>query len=177
MPGLRGGPISRLSGGGGNDTLYGRGGNDTLSGGAGLDFLAGGDGDVVLHAEGGAEIDRSAGGGGAEGAVVGDDEGAGGDEGIAGVGIRAGEDDRAGTGLGEDFRATGLTDEDGIANMSISPEHLSNPALTGVAPGFYKIVAEIENERHTAGPHTGYEVALDASSTSEGLLPVEFTKK
>ncbi|MBA4191081.1 MAG: hypothetical protein C0467_24110 [Planctomycetaceae bacterium] len=73
--------------------------------------------------------------------------------------------------------ATGVTDEEGIANMSISPEHLSNPALTGVAPGFYKIVAEIENERHNAGPHTGCEIALDASWSGEGIVPVEFTKK
>jgi len=73
--------------------------------------------------------------------------------------------------------ATGVTDEDGVAIMSISAEHRSNPALTGVAPGFYKIIAEVENERHTAGPHTGCEIAPNASWTGEGIVPVEFTKQ
>jgi len=73
--------------------------------------------------------------------------------------------------------ATGITDEDGVAILTIPAEHLSNPSVTGVAPGFYKIVAEIENERHTTGPRTGCEVAPDASWSGEGIVPVEFTKQ
>ncbi|VTU00825.1 hypothetical protein : Uncharacterized protein OS=Pirellula staleyi (strain ATCC 27377 / DSM 6068 / ICPB 4128) GN=Psta_2113 PE=4 SV=1: EF-hand_6 [Gemmataceae bacterium] len=73
--------------------------------------------------------------------------------------------------------ATGVTDDDGIAIMSIADEHLPGPGVTGVAPGLYRIVAEVDNARHTAGPRTGCEVAPSAAWTGEGVVSAEFTKQ
>lgn len=84
--------------------------------------------------------------------------------------------------LGNSVRgASGVTDEEGVAILSISSEHLANPGMTGVAPGFYRIVAEVDADgrvrRYTTGPHTGCEVAADAPWSGEGIITAEFTTR
>jgi hypothetical protein len=77
--------------------------------------------------------------------------------------------------------ASVVTNEEGVAILSISPDYLPNPRMTGVAPGFYRIVAEVDRdgrvERYTTGPHTGCEVASDAPWSGEGIVTAEFTTR
>jgi hypothetical protein len=77
--------------------------------------------------------------------------------------------------------ATGVTDADGIAAMSIPKQHLADSRYAGVSPGFYRIIAEVSTngitQRYTTGPRTGCEVALDAPWVTLGIVDAEFTSR
>jgi hypothetical protein len=75
--------------------------------------------------------------------------------------------------------ATGTTDEDGLAILSIPAEHRADPNLTGVAPGFYSVIAEVNAggtwQRLPAG--SGCEVAPDASWSGDGYVRAAFESR
>ncbi len=77
--------------------------------------------------------------------------------------------------------ASGVTDETGIASLSVAAEHLQDPKVTGAQVGFYRVVISKQQDgqetiaaRYNAASTLGAEVALDALSDG-GLYKFELT--
>jgi hypothetical protein len=73
---------------------------------------------------------------------------------------------------------TGVTNEEGVAIMKLSEEHVADPKFSNfVPPGFYKIVADVNNKQYSTGPRTGCEIATDAGWLGEGCVTAEFESR
>jgi hypothetical protein len=67
--------------------------------------------------------------------------------------------------------ATGTTNAEGQAVLSVSEEHLPHPRLTGVRPGFYRVRVTLADGSEASELNAGVECAGDMISTHQITIP------